>query len=225
MNVITRGAAFEVDDPRGAALWGAVRGLRAEVGPEAKIDFRLIDVGELSDLKMLRRLSRLDLRECELALRRGEVFVPRMMGIREDTPKVPAGEDVTYRLFLDRPGQITGLSMKTYDLPPPGPGEVEIEVSATPLNFRDVMVTLDLLPSLSFERSALGREVGMEACGFVRRIGPDVRRVREGDEVVFFKGGCIGNRMTVEESFVFVKPKGLDLTEVAAGSSAYLTAY
>ena len=40
------------------------------------------------------------------------------------------------------------------------------------------MVTLGLLPALAYERSALGREVGMEGSGIVRRIvGSDVRNI------------------------------------------------
>ena len=61
--------------------------------------------------------------------------------------------------------------MKTYDPPPLAPHAVEIDVAASALNFRDVMVTLGLLPALAYERSALGREVGMEASGVVRRAG------------------------------------------------------
>ncbi len=225
LTVVTRGAAFEVEDPSGAALWGAVRSLSAEVPSEARLDFRLVDVGAASDLPTLSRLSRGDLRERELAVRRECVWVPRVHGIRDEFPSAPTGDDFAYRLFLDRPGQITGLRMKTYEPVAPGPEEVEIEVSAAALNFRDVMVTLDLLPPLSYERSALGREVGMEASGFVRRVGADVRRCRVGDEVVFLHGGCIANRIVAHEGIVFVKPARLSLTEAAAGSSAYLTAY
>ena len=55
------------------------------------------------------------------------------------------------------------------------------------------MVTLGLLPALAYERSALGREVGMEASGVVRRAGMAVEGLEPGDEVVFVDGGCIAN--------------------------------
>ena len=115
--------------------------------------------------------------------------------------------------------------MKTYDPAVPGPEDVEIDVAAAALNFRDVMVTLGLLPALAYERSALGQEIGMEASGIVRRVGSKVRHCRVGDEVAFVAGGCIANRVTVDQSLVFAKPDGLSMKEAASTLSVYVTAY
>ncbi|MYJ51389.1 MAG: SDR family NAD(P)-dependent oxidoreductase, partial [Gammaproteobacteria bacterium] len=103
--------------------------------------------------------------------------------------------------------------------------DVEIEVAAAALNFRDVMVTLRLLPALAYERSALGREIGMEASGVVRRTGPDVSHCGIGDEVVFLQGGCIANRVVAHEHRVFKKPARLSMQEAASSLSVYVTAY
>ena len=137
----------------------------------------------------------------------------------------PIAAEPTYRLTLENAGQIAGLEMKTCELPAPGSRDVEIDVAAAALNFRDVMVTLGLLPALAYERSALGREVGMEASGVVRRVGPDVRHFRIGDEVAFLQGGCIANRAVVHEQLVFAKPEALTLEEAASSLSVYVTAY
>ena len=225
LTVVTRGAACEVDDPRGSVLWGAVRSMAMEIGEEAGIDFRLVDLGGSDDLKTLAWLDRHDVRERELAVRRNRVWVPRMVSIRERYSRVPPGEDAAYRLCLDNPGQMTGLEMKAYEPPAMGPSDVEIDVAASALNFRDVMVTLGLLPALAYERSALGHEVGMEASGVVRRVGPDVQHCRVGDEVAFIKGGCIGNRVVVNQYLVFVKPGRLSMEEAASSLSVYVTAY
>ena len=224
LTVVTHGAAFDVEDPGGSALWGAVRGMAVELGDEAGIDFRLMDLGAAEDLDTLARLDLCDLRERELAVRRNCLWVPRMVRIPARYPRVPAGEEPAYRLTLDNPGQIVGLEMKTYELPLLGPSDVEIEVSAAALNFRDVMVTLGLLPTLAYERSALGHEVGMEASRVVSRVGPAVRR-RVGEEVVFTKGGCIGNRVVVNEHLVFAKRARLNMEEGASLLSVYVTAY
>ena len=49
LTVVTRRAALEVEDPRASAAWGAVRSISqeiaADVGTEAQIDFRLVDLG------------------------------------------------------------------------------------------------------------------------------------------------------------------------------------
>ncbi len=225
LTVVTHGAAFQVEDPRGSALWGAARGMALEVGEEVGIDFRLVDLGAPEDLKTLAYLARCDLRERELAVRRNRLWAPRLVSIRERYPRVPAGEDPAQRLTLESPGQITGLEMKTYPLPALGPEDVEIEVAAAALNFRDVMVALGLLPALAYERSALGREVGIEASGVVRRVGSKVGHFRAGDAVAFTKGGCVANRVVVNQHLVFAKPDCLSMEEAASVLSVYVTAY
>ena len=225
LTVVTHRAAFDVENPRASALWGAVRSMSLEVDEEAMIDFRLVDLGDLEDLETLIRLSRYDLRERELAVRQRRLWAPRMVSIHERYARVSAGSEPAYRLTLDNPGQISGLEMKTCELPALEAGDIEIEVTAAALNFRDVMVTLGLLPALAYERSALGREVGMEGSGIVRRVGSGVRHSRVGDEVVFIQGGCIANRVVANEHLVFVKPDCLSMEEAASSLSVYVTAY
>ena len=225
LTVVTHRAVHDVANPRGGALWGAVRSMAAEIGEEAGIDFRLVDLGDQRDLETLAWIARCDLRERELAIRQQRPWVPRLVSIRERHARVPAGTEPAYRLTLDNAGQISGLDMKTRELPEPGPHDVEIEVAAAGLNFRDVMVTLGLLPALAYERSAIGYEVGMEASGVVRRTGPDVRHCRAGDEVTFLQGGCIANRVMVHEQRVFAKPGPLNMEEAASSLSVYVTAY
>ena len=225
VTVVTRGAVFDVEDPRGCGLWGAVRSMAVEVGDEAGIDFRLVDVGAAGDLEMLKWLARNDLREREIAIRDGRLWVPRISSIPDPSPLVPSGDDSTWRLCLDNPGQISGLQMKTYEPAPLGPGMVEVDVKAAALNFRDVMATLGLLPPSAYERSALGLEVGMEACGVVRRLGAGVDHCRVGDEVIFTQGGCIANRAVVHGHLVFKKPDRHSTEEAASSLSVYVTAY
>ena len=229
LTVVTRHAAFQVEDPRAGAVWGAVRGIgqeiAADVGTEAQLDFRLVDLDAPEDLRTLAWLGACDLRERELAVRRNQVWTPRLINIRERSSLVPADQEIPYRLVLDNAGQIGGLQMKTYQPSSLGPHDVEIDVAAAALNFRDVMVTLGLLPALSYERSALGRTVGMEASGIVRRVGDAVRACRAGDAVAFTQGGCITNRAVVNEHLVFAKPASLNMEEAASVLSVYVTAY
>ena len=225
VTVVTRRAVFDLEAPRGSVLWGAARGMAVEVGEEAGIDFRLVDLGTASDLQTLKWLDRYDLRERELAVREGRLWVPRFSSIRERFPGVPAEDDSAYRLCLDNPGQISGLQMKTYEPAPLGPGKVEVDVEAAALNFRDVLATLGLLPASAYEHSALGMEVGMEASGVVRRLGKGTDYCRVGDEVIFTQGGCIANRAVVDGHFLFAKPARLNMEEAASSLSVYVTAY
>ena len=223
--VITHSAAFDVQHPRGSALWGAIRSMAMEVGDEAMLDFRLVDLGGPDDLSTLNRLARCDLRERELAVRENHLWAPRIASIRERYSHVTTDSDAAYRLTLDNPGQIAGLEMKTYNLPALGPNDVEVDAQAAALNFRDVMVTLGLLPALAYERSALGHQVGMEGSGTVRRIGAQVQHCSVGDQVAFIAGGCIANRVVIPEYLVFAKPDRLNIEEAASSLSVYVTAY
>ena len=225
LTVVTQRAAHTVEDARGSVLWGAVRSMVLEIGDDAKIDFRLVDLGGPGDLETLAWLARSDLRERELAVREKRLWAPRMVSLTERYFPVSSAGECAYRLILDNPGQVAGLQMKTYEPAAPGPGDVEIDVAAAALNFRDVMVTLGLLPALAYERSALGQQIGMEASGIVRRVGSKVRHCRVGDEVAFVAGGCIANRVTVDQSLVFAKPDGLSMKEAASTLSVYVTAY
>ena len=225
LTLVTRRAAFEVDHPRARTLWGALRSIASETGEECRLDHRMVDIGGPEDLRCLRRLCAGDLRERELAIRRGRLWAPRLLEIRERVARVPEGEDAAWRLRLDNPGQLSGLVMKALPVSGPGPEEIEVDIAAAGLNFRDVMVALGLLPSLAFERSALGYEVGMEAGGTVRRVGSAVTDFKPGDEVVFIEGGCIANRIVLDRYRVFRKPERLSPEEAATSLSAYVTAY
>lgn len=226
MTLHTRHSAFRVSAPRGASLWGAVRSLQLELGSDNTLDLRLIDLGDAGDLDALLHTLYLDPRESELAIRAGKLWSPRLQRqyLAQQTPQAELAQR-PYQLVLDQPGQLAGLKMKTVSLPPPGPGEVELDVAAVALNFRDLMVTLGMLPLLSFERSALGRQVGIEASGIVRSRGPGASAFREGDEVVFMRGGSVANRVVVDERLVFHKPKRLSLDQASAVLSVYVTAY
>ena len=225
LTVVTRGAAYEVDDPRGSALWGAVRSMSREIDIESQLEFRLVDLGTAEDLTTLASLARRDLRERELAVRQNRLWAPRMISVPKRYASVPAGEKINYRLDLVNPGQISGLEMKTFEAPPVKRDDVEIEVSAAALNFRDIMITLGLLPSLAFERSAFGYAVGMEGCGVVSRVGSEVQRFRPGDEVSFIQSGSIAGRVVVDQNLVLHKPRRLKREEAASVLSVYVTAY
>ena len=86
---------------------------------------------------------------------KAQLWVPRVVSNRDQYPaRPPPVKTRPYRLFLDNAGQIAGLRMKTYDPAAAGPARRGDRRRASALNFRDVMVTLGLLPALAYERSA-----------------------------------------------------------------------
>ena len=81
---------FEAEDARGSALWGAVRTMAIEIGEEAQLDFRLVDLGRRRrPRRRWRGFARHDLRERELAVREGRLWVPRVVSNRDQYPLRP----------------------------------------------------------------------------------------------------------------------------------------
>lgn len=225
VTIVTNRAVMDVDNPSLTALWGAIRCMALEVDKEALIDFRLVDLGERSDLEQLAALAHHDLREREFAVRDGLLWVPRLHSIPHAHAHVPADEDPPYRIIVKEAGQISGLQVRTSDPVQPSADSVEIDVQIAALNFRDVMVTLGLLPALAYEHSAIGHELGMEAAGVVRRTGTNVKELKPGDEVIVVGAGCLANRTVADQQRVFPKPPILSMEEAGSALSVYATAY
>jgi len=126
---------------------------------------------------------------------------------------------------LDRRGEhgrLTWVSDKRAD---PAPDEIEVEVAATGLNFRDVMWNLRLLPEEALEDGYAGPGLGMECAGIVARVGADVDTLKPGDRVVGFAAHAFKSHV-IAPAFAFV-PLPEDLTFDAASTIpvAFLTAY
>ena len=225
LTLVTRNAVMDVRHPGLTALWGAIRSIALEFGHEALLDCRLVDITQQLDLQRLAELACTDLRERELAIRDGRFWTLRLCSTRQKNAYVPESDDPTYRLVAREPGQISGVCAITSPLAKLNAEDVEVDVKVAALNFRDIMVALGLLPGLAFERSAIGKEIGMEAGGVVRRTGSAVRTVVAGDEVVIGGGGLMGNRAVVNQHQVFSKPHQLSLAEAGCSMSVYATAY
>jgi thioester reductase-like protein len=225
IRLVTINAVKNVKNPANSVFWGGVRSLSHEISVKENLGIELIDIDSESAFYLLNWLAENPVREREMMVRGNKIFVPRIHQIYEEFPTTKEKHTHPFKLTIDNPGQISGLQMKTYELPALGDFDVEIEVKAAALNFRDIMVMLGKLPLLSYERSELGHEVGMEACGIIRKVGKKVRSRKIGDEVLFMKGGCIANRIITNEDTTFTKPDNLTIEEGAGVLSVYVTAY
>jgi len=225
VTILTENAVMDVENLGCCAVWGLLRSAAIELGTESGIELRLIDFGARSDLDTVAWLARNDVRERELAVRNSQLWAPRIVQFSERYPYLTGISSSPYRLSVEHPGQVIGLIMKTFDLPPANDGNIQVDIHTAALNFRDVMVALDMLPPLAYERSMLGHAVGMEASGVVQQAGAGVQQFAPGDEVIVTSGGCIANRITVHEKSAFLKPANLSMDEAASVLSVYVTAY
>lgn len=186
--------------PGPAAVWGVLRSAQAE-SPDR---FLLLD-GAPDGVTS----SNLP----QVAVRHGVTLVPRL----KDRPSslVPgAGQRVA-----PGSGSINGLVLETVPAAELqlGPGEVRIEVHATGLNFRDVMLALRVYPDAAL--------MGTEAAGIVEAVGEAVTSVQVGDRVLGLFTGAYAEHAVTDARLVATLPPGWSFAEGAAVPIAFTTAY
>ncbi|MFE6166036.1 SDR family NAD(P)-dependent oxidoreductase, partial [Streptomyces sp. NPDC056486] len=215
--LLTRHAATvhtgENPDPAQAALWGLIRTAQTE-HPHR---ITLIDLDTHPDTpRALPHALTSD--EPHLAIRQGSLHVPRLT--RLPSPTLTPGSDASaWRLDLTRKGTFDGVTAVEYPRATEqlAKGEVRVEVRAAGLNFRDVLVTLDMVPG---QKGVIG-----EGAGIVTEVGPEVHRLAPGDRVMGMFSQGIGPVAVTEEHLLARMPDAWTYVQAAAAPVAYLTAY
>ncbi|KAI3555024.1 beta-ketoacyl synthase domain-containing protein [Colletotrichum abscissum] len=128
--------------------------------------------------------------------------------------------NTTVRLQCERVGTIDSLQyteVAATELPVPD-GSVEVELFAAGLNFKDVAVTMGIVP----ENQHL---LGLEGAGEIRRAGKNAANIyKPGDRVLVFKKGAFGNRVIASVERTHHIPNWMSFEEASTLASVYLTA-
>ncbi len=115
-----------------------------------------------------------------------------------------------------------GCSVREFDLPAPGPGEVKVAVKAAAVNFPDLLMTrgeYQHKPPLPFIP-------GLEMSGVVEAVGEGVTTLKPGDAVVGpARVGGMSEYALSPAGALRIKPASLSFSEAAGIGAAYLTAY
>ena len=214
-------AADEAGSPQDATLWGLARAIRLE---HPELQPRCIDLGAaeaLDEARLQGLLAELDeapaaTREPECALRGGARRVPRLVRWSAFPPG-PDDAVAPWRLAPAQPGSLERFARGPLTRRSPGPGEVEIAIEATGLNFKDVLNVLGLYPG---DPGPLGGE----CAGRVVAVGAEVSSLALGDAVLAVAGGCLASHVTTRAEFVVRRPPGVSAEAGASFAIAYLTA-
>lgn len=196
----------------GAAPWG-MAGAIAREHPEFRCACVDLDPRESSReaARALWSEIRSSGKEDGVVLRGGIRYVPRLTRTTPDDRQPD-------RLIVTEPGTIENLQWRSFPRRPPGPGEVEIEVRATGLNFRDLLNALAMYPGEA-------RELGLECAGEVVRVGSGVTGLKIGDRVMGLVEGGFARYVTVPAPWVVPMVEGWTFEEAATVPGAFLTAY
>ncbi|GAC1331150.1 MAG: type I polyketide synthase [Beijerinckiaceae bacterium] len=227
--VVTPGALSAELDGAGdvaAGLWAFSRSLANEA-PNLKV--RRIDLDpDLPPGLAAKRLSTLVLSETtetEILIEAERTRVLRVDPHVGPASQVPGSPAPAARLERGDGSGLDRLTWAPGRRPLPGPGEVEIEVEATGLNFRDVMWGLALLPEEILEDGFAGATLGLECAGRIARTGPGVSEFRVGDRVLAFAKAAFATHVTVPVAIVARVPEGMTTETAATIPVAFLTAY
>jgi acyl transferase domain-containing protein/NADPH:quinone reductase-like Zn-dependent oxidoreductase/SAM-dependent methyltransferase/acyl carrier protein len=123
-----------------------------------------------------------------------------------------------YQLETSSPGRLDRLALSPLGRRRPLADEVEVEVTATGLNFRDVLIALGRYPGDS-------QIFGYECAGKIVALGERVQDFKLGQRVIVLGPGSFSSHMTVPSSHLLPIATDLSDNEAAAIPSAFLTAY
>ncbi|WP_319412733.1 SDR family NAD(P)-dependent oxidoreductase [uncultured Cohaesibacter sp.] len=220
--------AGEPCDPVQSALWAFGRTVSNEYENH---DVRLVDFAQdLSPADRSSRLARLietPGEEREILLNSGSQNVVR---VRRGWPQGTNGKashapDAGCQLYHPRTGSFDRLQWIPVKRRKPAKGEVEIEVVASGLNFRDVMWAQGLLPEEALEDGFAGPTLGFECSGRITALGQGVKGLKIGDPVMTLAPASFASHVTVMDSAISKLPETIDLTAAATMPVAFLTAY
>ncbi|MBI1390262.1 MAG: SDR family NAD(P)-dependent oxidoreductase [bacterium] len=164
--------------------------------------------------------------ERQIALRPQARYAARLAPLYLPESSEPARFE---QIRLVEYGTFENLHIQSLERKTPGPDEVEIEVQAASINFKDVLYTLgSFQDELRRWGYATAKDVplGFECAGRIASIGPNDTGLQEGDEVVaFLTPGCFGHFVVVPASHVILKPATMSFADAACAPIAFLTAF
>lgn len=187
---------------------------------------RLVDLGPSPGVDEIPRLVGelfSDDAEDQVALRGEARYVQRVVPVSAvdgvNRPQRGQPGDLPCHLRIGRSGVIDSVRLRPLERRAPGPTEVEIEVGAVGLNFRDVMKVLGVYPGDAEDADLLGDEFA----GVVVRVGDAVRDRAVGDRVFGMWFGSMATHLTVPSGVAMPVPPGVTLEEAATIPVASIT--
>ncbi|QKZ06101.1 type I polyketide synthase [Pseudomonas eucalypticola] len=207
-----------------AALWGFGRTLANESGA---CRVRLLDLAANTSAAALLPVLLAADAETEMAVdAQGYRFVPRLRLQSPARPPQVDGEQPVVSLGFDQPGQLRNLRWQVQPPLSAASDQLDIDVQATGLNFRDVMYALGLLSDEAIENGFSGPTLGFEFAGVVRGKGGDVQGdFQPGDRVVGFGPRSFANRLVTQANAVARIPEGMSFEAAATIPSTFFTVF
>ena len=206
----------------GGALWGFARVL---VNETPGLLVRLIDfAGCVAPDRRARQLA------AELATNTTEneiVWTPRgrhVLRVRRGLPPRWADKSAFLTLGSRRPGGLDALGWEAGAPQSAGSDQVELDVYAAGLNFRDMMWAMGLLPEEALIDGFAGPTFGLECAGVVRSVGSGVTELAVGDRVMGFAPASLSTRVVTVAAALTKIPSEMSFAAAATIPVTFVTA-
>ena len=200
---------------RQACLWGMQKAIALEYPelPWCAIDLPedLSKIGSQQDAHYIYR-ELIQQSQEQVAIRNQKRYVARLQRYSLETPQA------NKQLVINQQGNLDSLEWQGTERAQPQPGQIEIAVKATGLNFRDVTVALGLYPDKA-------QFLGLECAGEITAIGEGVSGFKLGDRVIAIAASSFSNYVITEAALAVLKPDNLSYSEAVTIPVTFLTAY
>ncbi len=215
--LVTRGAqsidGVTVVNPIATTLWGLGNVIALEQPGLNCTRIDLDPVEETQDV-LFHEIWEPD-NEDQVAIRGNHRYVARLVQCQKGNAAKTKKQPVT--LTINERGTLDNLVIQPMQRKGPGDGEVEIEVYATGLNFRDVLNVLGMYPG---DPGPLGGE----CTGKITAVGQGVTDFQIGEDVIALAANSFSSYVTVRAERVFHKPANLSYAEAVTIPIVFLTA-
>ena len=226
--VVTRNAQKVLSEDRPNLDQGGLRGLLRVIGAEhPHLHTTHVDVDEQTGTEqVVRQLLLVGPEEDETAWRNDEWYTARLcpapLRPEERQTTIAVHESDGMRMQIRMPGDLQTMEFVAFDRVPPGPGQIEIAVTASSINFADVLLAFGRYQSLD----GILPQLGTDFAGVVTAVGPDVTNHKVGDHVGGMSpNGCWATFVTCDARLATTLPAGLTDAQAAAVTTAHATAW
>ena len=158
--------------------------------------------------------------EDQIALTPTGRYAARLVLIHPDDlqPAAQILDGQPFQLDISEKGLLDTMYFAPQQRRAPGAGEIEIQVEAVGLGFRDVLNAMNLYPGEV-------HGMGSECAGTVVAVGEGVEQFQVGDAVVAVAEGSFASHVITLADLAIHKPRNLSFEEAATIPSPFLTAY
>ena len=216
------------DSPFMASILGAARVLLSEL---PRLDFGIIQIDADLNRESLQSLF-MELHtpsdEGEVSLTQGERKVYRVTRIKDDVPlkqNLRTIQPENFRYTPSKSGLSETGSWIENQRPELRENEMEVEVRALGLNFRDVMLTTGMMREGMIYSGLLGDQIGMECAGLVTKVGANVKDFKVGDRIAACAQGTAAKYAKVQSDHAAQIPDFMSFDEAATLPVVMLTAW